>query len=140
MERDQNYAFLEFLKVIMANDKRIETIKDVISKHQFFNAGDLFRELDEDKDGLLSVDEFAEGCLSGVNVVSKVDLERFMMLAGANEKGQISCRDFTAAIAPQRSTGYGSFSSSYYQRDYTGRDDNKRSALGSLCELIRTVA
>lgn len=32
-ERRQNYAFLEFLKVIMANDKRIETIKDTIAKH-----------------------------------------------------------------------------------------------------------
>lgn len=59
----QNYAFLEFLKVIMANDKRIETIKDTIAKHQFFNASDLFYECDENKDGLLSADEFANGCL-----------------------------------------------------------------------------
>jgi hypothetical protein len=120
----------------MANDRRIETIKDVIAKHQFFSANELFHELDEDKDGLLTVDEFANGCLSGINVVSKGDLERFMILAGANDKGEISMRDFTAAIAPQKSNG----SSSMYGRDYSSREDNKRSALGSLCELIRTVA
>lgn len=123
----------------MTHDRRIETVKDVIAKHQFFNVTDLFYELDEDKDGLITADEFAKGCLSGVNVVGQGDLERFLQLAGANEDGQINCRDFSAAIAPQRS-GFGSFSSSSYQRDYSGRDDNKRSALGSLCELIRMVA
>lgn len=122
----------------MTNDKRIETIKDTIAKHQFFNASDLFYECDENKDGLLTADEFANGCLSGVSVEEKGDLERFLQLAGANENGEISCRDFCAAIAPQRSS-YG-LTSSYYGRDLSGKEDNKRSALGSLCELIKMVA
>lgn len=135
MEREQNYAFLEFLKVIMAHDRRIETVKEVIAKHAFFNASDLFYELDENKDGLVNAEEFSKGCLSGVNVVERGDLDRFLQLAGANEDGEISSRDFCAAIAPQRVT----YSSSY-GRDFRGREENKRSAIGSLCELIRMVA
>jgi hypothetical protein len=86
----------------------------------------------------LNADEFAKGCLQGVSVEEKGDLERFLQLAGANEDGEISCKDFCAAISPQRSS-YG-LSSSYYARDLSGREENKRSALGSLCELIKMVA
>lgn len=93
--------FLRLIKLILKQNKQIESIRELLFSHKYFNLVETFRLFDSDEEGAISAKNFEEGFAKFNIQFVLEDLERLVIHVVDDENnGTVDLREFTQAVTP----------------------------------------
>lgn len=94
--------FLRLIKQLLKQNKQIESLKEMLFSHKYFNVAETFALFDEDGDGTVNAQELEDGFAKFNITFNYEDLERLVVdIADDDDDGTIDLREFTALVTPR---------------------------------------
>jgi hypothetical protein len=96
--------FMRLIKQLLKQNKQIESLKEMLFSHKYFNITETFALFDEDGDGVINAQELEEGFAKFNITFNLEDLERLVVNIGDDdEDGTIDMREFVQLVTPRSS-------------------------------------
>lgn len=99
----EQFMFLRLVKQLLKQNKQVETLRELLFSHKFFNLQDTFKHFDADASGVLDAEKIADGFAPfNINYLDLESLETLVVeIVDDDNDGTVDLREFTEAVTPK---------------------------------------